>query len=84
MLEHDYFLIIKNDNPEERVLAQAEAGVPEFVANVGFRNTAPTVKSEFRVTKQEPKDSQELCAQDKHRPVSEINATGRQHNVVED
>ena len=69
---------------EERVLAQAEVGVPELVANVGFRNTAPAVKSEFRVTKEESNVSQKLRAQDKHRPASEINANGRQRNVVED
>ena len=66
------------------VHAQAEVGVPELVANVGFRNTAPAVKSEFRVTKEESNVSQKLRAQDKHRPASEINANGRQRNVVED
>ena len=45
---------------EERVLAQAEVGVPELVANVRFRNTAPAVKSEFRVTKEESNVSQQL------------------------
>ena len=69
---------------EERVLAQAEGGVLELVANVGFRNTAPAVKSEFRVTKEESNVSQKLRAQDKHRPASEINTNGRQRNVVED
>ncbi len=69
---------------EERVLAQAEAGAPERVANVGLRSTAPTVETEFRVTKEEPKNSQKLRAQEKYRPSSGINANGRQRVVTED
>ncbi|KAL9980361.1 hypothetical protein ACROYT_G008936 [Oculina patagonica] len=51
---------------KERVLAQAEAGVPERVTDVGLRSTAPTEETEFRVTKEEPENSQKLRALDKH------------------